>query len=517
MDDDLDNVDLENDYENYDEIDPDQCDEGNDMLGSSGNYELMMKDQMEKERFKKIDEVVQFSSLSKDEAELVLVYYNWNLDLLNNDWFDKMEKIKINSGIKISKEAQKKINDYFKKHKQKKNLCLVCECDLEPGDYLSLTCNHALCTDCYTQYLKAKLSDQLTLLSTRCPLTGCNLIVTHSIFNKCFKKDFNSQKIYTKCLLRNFTESNSDIKLCPNPKCDICVKVPGHGMVEVKCQCGYVFCFKCLQETHRPCDCEMAFHWEEKSKEGGEDVKWILANTKQCPKCHKYIEKNQGCNHMTCRREAGGCGYEFCWICLGEWKPHGSSWYECKLYKPSDVDKKKERMKNQAKLELERYVNCFENYHQQIKALKFAQKLNDRIKDFKNLLQTKKQQPYSELGYFDEALNTVIDCHRVLKNTHIFMYYMKQNNNKVKLFQHTQSILSTQSDILHELLELNELPDIMKIDNFDEFNKKYLSYKGHIISLISSIAKYRENILVDIENDPSLIDFDLLKEIKTKK
>ena len=26
---------------------------------------------------------------------------------------------------------------------------------------------------------------------------------------------------------------------------------------------------------------------------------------------------------MTCRKEVGGCGYEFCWICLDEWKKHG--------------------------------------------------------------------------------------------------------------------------------------------------------------------------------------------------
>jgi len=45
----------------------------------------------------------------------------------------------------------------------------------------------------------------------------------------------------------------------------------------------------------------------------------------ECPKCQATIEKDGGCNHMVCKR----CKYDFCWICLTAWEPHGSSWSAC--------------------------------------------------------------------------------------------------------------------------------------------------------------------------------------------
>ena len=43
--------------------------------------------------------------------------------------------------------------------------------------------------------------------------------------------------------------------------------------------------------------------------------------------CGATIEKDGGCNHMICKNQA--CKADFCWVCLGPWEPHGSSWYNC--------------------------------------------------------------------------------------------------------------------------------------------------------------------------------------------
>lgn len=36
---------------------------------------------------------------------------------------------------------------------------------------------------------------------------------------------------------------------------------------------------------------------------------------KRCPSCTRVIQRTQGCDHMTCRRERGGCGAHFCFVC----------------------------------------------------------------------------------------------------------------------------------------------------------------------------------------------------------
>lgn len=88
----------------------------------------------------------------------------------------------------------------------------------------------------------------------------------------------------------------------------------------MKCRCDKFFCNLCKEDAHKPLSCEKLEKWRETL--GGADTDdnkaWIKLNSKSCPGCKTNIEKNQGCNHMTCKQ----CKYEFCWLCLGEYRTH---------------------------------------------------------------------------------------------------------------------------------------------------------------------------------------------------
>lgn len=63
--------------------------------------------------------------------------------------------------------------------------------------------------------------------------------------------------------------------------------------LDVLCACSATFCFNCKEEAHRPVSCETVRRWVTKNSAESENLNWILANTKPCPKCHRPIEKNQ--------------------------------------------------------------------------------------------------------------------------------------------------------------------------------------------------------------------------------
>ena len=492
------------------------------------DYEIIQNSEIIKKRDIIIQKFIEFSNLSYDEAELVLIYYDWNYDKLMEYWFDNIEKISIESHICQSEESKKEIQKFLSENELPPNTCLICYSEFNPEDSISLKCEHKMCKDCYKEYVKNKLeTEPNSIVMTPCPLKGCNLFLTRTIFKKCITEK-KYQRIFAKSLVRNFIARNNNIKPCPNPRCNLSIRVPVSLAKEIKCNCGWNFCYLCLEESHVPCDCEMAKLWKESTREkgSGEDFIWMKENTKNCPKCGTNIEKNQGCNHMTCQRRAGGCGFEFCWVCLGPWNAHIitsiDSYYTC-LNKEKKEEKRQrkrfipkkfeEKFLGKKKNLLDRYIKFYQSWDSHKNSLEFAYKLKDRVKEFKYNLINKKAFLESDVEYLDESLNMIIDCNRLLKNIFVYEYFLDEDTKNV-LFDNNLEILQNQTDSLLELIELNQLTDILKINEPKKFQEEYLKYKDHALALIKSTQTFKKNLLDEIENNINVkINYETIKEL----
>jgi hypothetical protein len=122
------------------------------------------------------------------------------------------------------------------------------------------------------------------------------------------------------------------------------------------------FCFSCGDSVHWPITCERLEEWKQKIQEeigefnDGSDEgdfndiaqkMWLRANTRPCPECNVPIEKNDGCNHMTCTNQ--NCLHEFCWICRKDWKLHGTAtggFFRCNIWQEdeSGIERREEEV-----------------------------------------------------------------------------------------------------------------------------------------------------------------------------
>merc|ERR1712142_1150576 len=159
------------------------------------------------------------------------------------------------------------------------------------------------------------------------------------------------------CFL-DYVRCHPNLRFCPGPNCDIVIKAVESVPKNCVCaSCKARFCFKCGNSYHAPTDCETIRRWLTKCADDSETANYISAHTKDCPKCNICIEKNGGCNHMQCYN----CKHDFCWMCLGDWRTHGSEYYECSRYK-ENPNIANESAHAQAREALKKYLHYFERW-----------------------------------------------------------------------------------------------------------------------------------------------------------
>jgi len=216
----------------------------------------------------------------------------------------------------------------------------------------------------------------------------------------------------------------------------------------VQCRCSHRLCFGCGYADHLPCPCLLVKKWLKKCEDDSETANWISANTKECPKCVSTIEKNGGCNHMTCRK----CKHEFCWVCMGPWQEHGTSWYNCNRFEEkSGSEARDQQAKSRASLE--RYLHYYNRYDNHDHSAKLDKDLYVKTEKKMTTLQSSSGLSWIEVQYLEAASKVLQQCRQTLKWTYAFAFYLERNN-LTYIFEDNQKDLEMAVETLSSLFEM---------------------------------------------------------------
>ena len=193
-------------------------------------------------------------------------------------------------------------------NKPSKQQCLVCPICYEEFmneiDIMKLLCGHYTCKGCFQDYLKNKIL-VAQVKEFKCPQDECKFIVPESEIRRFLKPIPDLLNKLIKFKKSQEIASDPNVKWCIRPGCENLVRIENPSNPFIKCSsCGQEFCFKCNNPWHPNMPCEEFIDKIYKSYIKSAEVRF-------CPSCHSLIEKNDGCNHMTCIQ----CNYQFCWIC----------------------------------------------------------------------------------------------------------------------------------------------------------------------------------------------------------
>ncbi|KAH8832357.1 RING-5 domain-containing protein [Flagelloscypha sp. PMI_526] len=360
--------------------------------------------------------------------------------------------------------------------------CPVCFDDSPGVTTSSLDCEHLYCTECWQQHLRSKIKDEGEH-SISCMAERCTLLASDTFIRTVLKDEPATLKRYQELLVRNFVDTNPNLKFCPYPSCTNTVSCPGFSNKRILSKiiptvsCGargvppsvdaearekqtdetglglgiadreHKFCFGCNIDTdHRPVVCSVTKMWMKKCADDSETANWIKGNTKECTKCQSTIEKNGGCNHMTCRK----CRHEFCWICLGLWSEHTNS-YNCNRYdEKSGTEARDAQSKSRASLE--RYLHYYNRWANHEQSAKLAADLFAKTERKMQEMQETSSLTWIEVQFMKKAFGEVDKCRGTLKWTYAMAYYLEKGNEK-ELFEDNQRDLERAVEELSELIE----------------------------------------------------------------
>ncbi|CAL8074760.1 unnamed protein product [Orchesella dallaii] len=325
--------------------------------------------------------------------------------------------------------------------------CEICYMQKPSLMMYGMECGHRFCVQCWSEYLTTKIMEEGMGQTIACAAHNCPILVDDATVMK-LVTDPKVKLKYQHLITNSFVQCNRLMRWCPSADCTNAIRVQWVDWRPVTCACTHTFCFQCGNNWHDPVKCVWLKKWLKKCDDDSETSNWIAANTKECPKCNATIEKDGGCNHMVCKNQ--NCKADFCWVCLGPWEPHGSSWYNCNRYDESEAKAARDAQEK-SRAALQRYLFYCNRYMNHMQSLKFENKLYASVKEKMEEMQ-QHNMSWIEVQFLKKAVDILCQCRQTLMYTYVFAFYLQKTNQSV-IFEDNQRDLESATEKLSEYLE----------------------------------------------------------------
>ena len=427
-------------------------------------YEILTTEQVVEVLFKELGEAQNVIQIPATTLRIILNHFKWDKEKLYESYYSTSDPEKLFKEANVPSPLDRK--ESAVNIMQSSSLeCEICFLSLPESSMAGLECGHLFCTMCWKEYLTTKIVLDGISLSIQCPSSDCHILSDDATVLRLLKNSEHAQK-YQLLITNSLVLCNRQMRWCPAPNCNNAVRVSHVAMQLVRCKCSHTFCFTCGEDWHYPIGCAGLRMWMKKCEDDSETANWITVNTKDCPKCQTPIEKNGGCNHMSCK----SCKTHFCWQCGkkmedreygGNPESHG-----CNKYKESNS---KDQEQEQSRAWLKKYLFYYERYINHQRSLKLENQLDDKIEALMS-----HGMGWTEAQFLRKAVDTLSECRRTLMYTYVLAFYLKKNT-QLELFEDNQSDLENATEILSQYLERDitkELErDIPKEDYLQELKQ----------------------------------------------
>jgi RNA recognition motif-containing protein len=219
----------------------------------------------------------------------------------------------------LRKLIDESLSDAIRSQHQLKDgeTCPVCY-DVIDQSY-RLDCGHAYCHGCLNHFLLSASDTKQFPLSCMGDEGMCGIPIPIPVIQR-FLLPSQVKHLLEVSFLHYLDRHPGKFRYCATPGCpEIYSLESGSRDGIFRCRSCFVsVCVPCeedhdgfsCEEWRRHQDLETQERLLEGWAEGSKDVK-------KCPKCKILIEKNGGCNHMTCPK----CDAHICWRCMGVFTP----------------------------------------------------------------------------------------------------------------------------------------------------------------------------------------------------